>query len=365
MLEFREKLVHEVSACICDRCGRRMTPDGPDSDWHERMSIASRGGFHSIFGDGHAISIDLCQHCVRDTLGAWLRIASTGIDDIERSPDSPSLRALRGIIRHDADDAVSVGEMNAAIAAGATAEMNRDASPDSDRPAGERRSHWEYRVIEYEEGGEIWRELREVHYVTDHGIGCSDTGACVRWTPEEGEQAGASILDRMRVALTRPVLRMSGSRREGNLRRHGADRLADPIRHSPSLRAEMEARSVAALLDGTTWLTALAVGEQDNPDDPLPSGGVIDWGREGKIFSVDLAGRTLFPGYIFDELGNPIPEVAEILKIFYDYTPIRIASWFESTNSMLHGKRPRELLATDPAAVVEAARAHAEGSIHG
>ncbi|WP_063829673.1 hypothetical protein [Paraburkholderia dilworthii] len=351
MLEFRKKSVYEVSGCTCDRCGRRMTSNDPDSEWHERMSIEYRGGFHSIFGDGHAISIDLCQHCVRDTLGAWMRIVPTGVDDIEPSPDSPSLSSSRGIIRRDADDAVSVEEMNGAIAAGATAGMNRDSSLDSDHPAVERGSHREYRVFEYEEGGEIWRELRELRYVTDHGVGCSDTAACMRWTPEEGEQAGASILDRMRVALTRPVLRVSRSWREGDRRWPGADRLADPIRHSVSLKAEMEARSLAAVLDGTTWL--------------IPWGMAIGWGQQGKIFCVELAGRTLFPGYVFDEFGDPIPEVANILKIFCDYTPIRIASWFESTNGMLHGKRPRELLAIDPAAVVEAARHHAEGPIHG
>ncbi|WP_176380135.1 hypothetical protein [Paraburkholderia youngii] len=342
-----------------------MTPDDPDSEWHERVSIASRGGFHSIFGDGYTISIDLCQHCVRDTLGAWLRITSTSVSDIGLAPDSLSLSALRGIIRHDADDAVSVEEMNAAIAAGATAEMNRDSSSDSDRPAGERGSHWEYRVIEYEDDGEIWRELREVHYVADHGVECSDTAACVRWTPEEGEQAGTSILDRMRVALTRPVLRVNRSWREGDRRWLEADRLADPIWHSSSLRTEMEAKSVAAILDGTTWLTDLAIGKRYNPDAAIPRAVAIRWQQEGKIFSVELAGQALYPGYIFDELGIPIPAVAEILKIFCDYRPFRIASWFESTNGMLHGKRPRERLTTDPAAVVEAARNHVEGSIHG
>lgn len=177
-----------------------------------------------------------------------------------------------------------------------------------------------------------------------------------RW-PSRADRRGRTVIS--------PALQLRGSQRESDRRLLRAEQLADPTRHAPSLRAEMEARSVAAVLDGATWLTALAVGEQHNPDDPVPWGVAIDWGQEGKIFSVELAGRTLFPGYIFDELGNPIPEVAEILKIFCDYTPIRIASWFESTNSMLHGNRPRERLATDPTAVVEAARRHAEGSIHG
>ncbi|MFM0528914.1 hypothetical protein PQR11_28490 [Paraburkholderia strydomiana] len=363
MLEFRERLVPEVSACTCDRCGRRMTPGDPDSEWHERVSIAYRGGFNSIFGDGQAIRIDLCQHCVRDTLGPWLTVES-GNDDINPSSDSFPLSALRGCIRH-ADEAVSVEAMNAAIADGMTPPMVGHPSSDADRTSRERKSHRDYRVIEYEEAGEIWRELREVDYISDRGFGCSDTGACVRWTPEEGEQAAESILDRMRAAMASPVLQLSGSRRESDRRWLGAERLADPVRQLTSSRAEMEAEAIAAVFDGTTWLTALGVDRQHNRHAAIPEAVAIHWKQEGKIFSIDLARETLYPAYIFDELGSPIPEVAEILKLFSDYTPFRIASWFESTNGMLHGKRPRERLATDPSAVVEAARDHAAGPVHG
>ncbi|MFM0439432.1 hypothetical protein PQQ84_23440 [Paraburkholderia strydomiana] len=364
MLEFRERLVREVSACTCDRCGRRMTPDDPDSEWHERLSVEYRGGLHSIFGDGQAIRIDLCQHCVRDTLGPWLKVESGNYDNVNPSSDAFPLSALRGCLRH-ADEVVYVEAVNAAIADGVTPPMMGDPSSDVDPAARRHRSHWDYRVIEYYEAGEIWRELREVHYISDRGPGCSDTGACVRWMPEEGEHTAESILDRMRAALARPVLELSGSRQESDRQWLSAERLADPVRQPTSSRGEMEAKAIAAVFDGTTWLTALAVGRQHNPGAAIPRAVAIRWKQEGKIFSIDLARETLYPAYIFDELGNPIPEVAEILKLFSDYTPFRIASWFESTNGMLHGKRPRERLATDPSAVVEAARDHAQGSVHG
>jgi hypothetical protein len=75
MLEYQDKVVQDVAACTCDRCQRRMTPDDPDSGFQEKLSIAYRGGFYSIFGDGCDISIDLCPQCVKETLGAWLRIS--------------------------------------------------------------------------------------------------------------------------------------------------------------------------------------------------------------------------------------------------------------------------------------------------
>ena len=78
MLEFRNQTVREIASCICDRCQRRMSPEGDSAEWHERLSISFRGGYGSIFGDGHLVSVDLCQRCVRETLGEWLKITPDG-----------------------------------------------------------------------------------------------------------------------------------------------------------------------------------------------------------------------------------------------------------------------------------------------
>jgi hypothetical protein len=123
--------------------------------------------------------------------------------------------------------------------------------------------------------------------------------------------------------------------------------------------------AIAAVINGTKWLTAHAVGRRYDPEAVDPPTVTNMWKKEARIFSVELAGHTLYPAYLFDETGNPIPEVAEILGVFAGYRPLRIASWFESASSMLHGKRPREVLASDSAAVVAAARDHAAGAVHG
>jgi hypothetical protein len=59
---------------ICDRCGRQAERDDLDCEFHEFTSIKYRAGFGSIFGDGNGVEVDLCQHCLRDTLGAWIRV---------------------------------------------------------------------------------------------------------------------------------------------------------------------------------------------------------------------------------------------------------------------------------------------------
>lgn len=73
MLEYTTQTTLKISACICDRCQRRLTPE--DMDWHEGLSLSRVAGYASVFGDGNAISLDLCPECVKEVLGQWIRIS--------------------------------------------------------------------------------------------------------------------------------------------------------------------------------------------------------------------------------------------------------------------------------------------------
>jgi len=140
---------------------------------------------------------------------------------------------------------------------------------------------------------------------------------------------------------------------------------ATPVRQLSPTRARLEQRAIEAVLQGTTWLTAQQVGRRHNPDAANPHAAASRWQQAGKVFAIERAGQRLYPSYVFDELGQPLPAVQEILRVLDGYTPFRIAAWFESTSSMLDGQRPRELLATHPAAVIVAAREHVTGPVHG
>jgi hypothetical protein len=98
------------------------------------------------------------------------------------------------------------------------------------------------------------------------------------------------------------------------------------------------------VLEGTEWLPTSQVGLRHRSDAVNPHASVSRWQKEGKVFSILHSGRRLYPKYIFDELGNPLPAVQEVLNVLDGYLPLRIASWFESTNAMLAGKRPREVI---------------------
>lgn len=138
-----------------------------------------------------------------------------------------------------------------------------------------------------------------------------------------------------------------------------------PIRGLDQVKDKLRRRGVEAVLSGTEWLKAKEVGERAAPLAENKHSQVSRWQKAGKIFAIERAGVKYYPNYIFDALGNPIPEVAEVLKSFEGYTPIRVASWFESTSSAAGGKRPRELLSNEPKSVIELARKHVEGALHG
>lgn len=77
MLKY-EKITTEQAMCaICDRCGREMRKDDCDGEWNARVSIAFRAGYASIFGDGNDVELDLCQHCLKDLLGQWIRVTDS------------------------------------------------------------------------------------------------------------------------------------------------------------------------------------------------------------------------------------------------------------------------------------------------
>ena len=74
-------VVHEI---VCDRCRKEVQREG--GDFELMTSIGFEAGYASIFGDGNRVEIDLCESCVRDTLGTWLRV---------RTPeDTPLARIL-------------------------------------------------------------------------------------------------------------------------------------------------------------------------------------------------------------------------------------------------------------------------------
>lgn len=138
-----------------------------------------------------------------------------------------------------------------------------------------------------------------------------------------------------------------------------------PIRRMDPVVEKLQRRTVDAVLNGASWLTSREVGARAAPNAANKHALASRLLKEGRVFAIERAGRKEFPDYVFDPLGNPLPVVREVLSILDGYTPFRLASWFESKSARLAGRRPREVLATDPDAVIVAAREHLQGPVHG
>lgn len=78
-----------VKQIRCDRCDRLAEVGDSEIEFQEFVSIDRKAGYASIFGDGNHVQVDLCQHCLKDVLGPWLRIGdpsakSLGLFDPDR-----------------------------------------------------------------------------------------------------------------------------------------------------------------------------------------------------------------------------------------------------------------------------------------
>lgn len=72
------------------------------------------------------------------------------------------------------------------------------------------------------------------------------------------------------------------------------------------------------------------------------------WIKEKKIFSVRFEGKQWFPRFQFQD-GAPIPVVSEVIRIFPEQaTGWDLAYFFSRPNANIEGRKPLELIRTDP-----------------
>lgn len=73
MKKFEDTKVKTPVEIICDCCGRKAKIDDDDYESQEFVSIDFVGGYKSIFGDGTQVSLDICQYCLKDKFGKFIK----------------------------------------------------------------------------------------------------------------------------------------------------------------------------------------------------------------------------------------------------------------------------------------------------
>lgn len=75
MIKYKNKKVsiQEIISITCDICKKTFKAN----DWTESqefVKIRQDCGFGSVFGDTNIVEIDICQHCLKEKLGEFIRI---------------------------------------------------------------------------------------------------------------------------------------------------------------------------------------------------------------------------------------------------------------------------------------------------
>lgn len=81
---------HDAKVVACDRCGKRMSDDEPYEGYNNRTQIRFRAGYGSLFGDGNKIEGDLCDKCLYEVLGRYLRIVESDTSQAHDYGNDPS-----------------------------------------------------------------------------------------------------------------------------------------------------------------------------------------------------------------------------------------------------------------------------------
>lgn len=135
------------------------------------------------------------------------------------------------------------------------------------------------------------------------------------------------------------------------------------------IQARMTAQARTAVLEESgAWLTGPQIARLAGFSESNPSAQPSRWKRSGAIFSLSHQGCDYFPAYALneDDGWRPRPAMADVLRVFGQVKDgWGLAYWFASINGFLDGRRPQDVLASDPQAVVAAARDELLGHEHG
>lgn len=185
------------------------------------------------------------------------------------------------------------------------------------------------------------------------------------------------IRPRVLEALAANVANVTSSMFELMLERHdreSIERLVDVLmpRTPPSPRLLKEAvmlvQARKAVLESGDWLTAAEVAQLAELSTRNPSAQPNKWKKQGQIFAINHSGVDYFPGYGLDRNAGfrPSKAMAKVIEVLArNKDSWGMAYWFRSDNSFLGGKKPQDLLASEPDRVIEAAMDEVQEIAHG
>lgn len=121
------------------------------------------------------------------------------------------------------------------------------------------------------------------------------------------------------------------------------------------LQARRNSAARAALIEELGLLTSGDVADLNESVADNRAALASRWKREGRIFSVRHHGQDYFPAFQLDAEHRPRAVIGRVLEALGGAEGWETALWFVAANGYLGGRRPVDLLESDPDAVVRAA----------
>jgi len=90
MIKYKKMTIEKEvwESIICDVCKKEYKSNKNNMSMDDEMeiqefhSINFTGGFRSVFGDGVAMKLDICQHCLKEKLGEYMIMDGDNSHDI-------------------------------------------------------------------------------------------------------------------------------------------------------------------------------------------------------------------------------------------------------------------------------------------
>jgi hypothetical protein len=141
-----------------------------------------------------------------------------------------------------------------------------------------------------------------------------------------------------------------------------------PVPSTLLREARMLAQAKTEILQSNDWVTANEIAHLAQYSSRNPSSQPNKWKRDNRLFAIRHNGCDYFPVYGLDKDAayRPLPAMREVIKILATKkSSWGMAYWFASVSSLLGGKRPQDLLVTDPQRVIDAAKDEVADITHG
>jgi hypothetical protein len=141
-----------------------------------------------------------------------------------------------------------------------------------------------------------------------------------------------------------------------------------PVPSTLLREARMLAQAKTEILQSHDWVTANEISNLAQFSSGNPSSQPNKWKHAGKIFALNHEGVDYFPIYGLDPAQGFRP-FSGLVSVISTLTPMKdgwaMAFWFASPNTFLDGKRPKDVLSTNPSGVLSAAKVEVSGVVLG